>query len=126
MVVHPHTEAAKLKAWAFAKANGGNAICLQRNKRGNVQISFNPEFELDIKPVVEVIRLLESDLFYPGVDYAQAGTLPEIPEWFFFPPASTLFNGTLTAPNTPPTKLDLPTIVGIVSLELNQQLDKPT
>lgn len=52
---------------------------------------------------------------------AREGLVENAPEWFYFPPTMSLFNGSRTAPDVPATNLPLEDIVKVVCLILRQQ-----
>lgn len=104
-------------------------VLIQRRQSGRVNV-FDLGQRLYMDPVVARLRIAEREKKstrgprLPMEVLLARGTLQQIPEWFSFFGAN---NGTITAPNTPVTKLSLDEIVGCVAAGLvRAHRDKPT
>lgn len=96
-------------------------IVVQRRSSGNVQILTSKKACLDLAHVAAAIRRAERRakglpevMSGEGVKLFAEGKVPGAEEWFFFLAGMMLLNGSLSAPETPPTKLTLDQIVDIV------------
>lgn len=104
----------------------GAAIVIQRNSDGHVQIFFNnkiltPQLIENItEDLIEILRLREISLdpsrrlVIRKNELRTAERVGEIPEWYLFKGergGRLILNGSLTAPNVPPTKIPFEEIV---------------
>lgn len=105
-----------------AARNLGAAVIIQRKSTENKQIYFdtNTREATDELPekIISMIRLEECLIRgreIPEVDLRRDGKIREVPEWYYFvaptigkkPPGRFILNGSLTAPDVPPSKIPL-------------------
>jgi hypothetical protein len=116
----------------------GAAIVIQRNTTGHTQVYFNNKILDDLvrkiaEDLVEVLRLreilLDSSKRLPRIKSTlrRTGKIEEVPEWYFFSGEKggcLILNGSLTAPEIPPTKIHLEEISEIVSDVLRSHLEQ--
>lgn len=102
----------------------GAAVVIQRKTSGNVQIHTNNRLGLTLYDVSQMIRLEEAKV--KGVVINEDwkilsfdGKIKGAEEWYFHHKMQALLNGSLTAPNVPPTKISLEKIVELVKLGIN-------
>ncbi len=120
------------KSHVVAMKNGG-VIVIQKNKKGNVQVFFrtdviNEEVSRSIVGEYRALELKAQDKNIPisKKSLYKTGAVPEIPEWYYFlgdkrgdgTRGMFIFNGSLTAPDVPPTRIDLQVIVEVACSEL--------
>jgi hypothetical protein len=112
-------------------------ILIMRRETGNVQIFTRRGKAISLAKPAGIIRQMEMKArgrTHPiGVDFTQPGSILGCQEWFLFQPKNSdmLFNGSLTAPDTPPTRLANDDILKAVTLGLKytrqipQRFDRP-
>lgn len=103
-------------------------IIIQRNSDGHCQIYFNckklkKDAEKLARKIVKLLRTLEAMKSGKKINknLEEIGKLEEIPEWYFFMTPEgcpAIFNGSLTAPLVPITKISLNEIIEIVKASL--------
>jgi hypothetical protein len=115
----------------------GAAIVIQRNTTGHTQVYFNNKIlgirvEKIAEDLIECLRLREI-LLDPSKRLPQksslrsTGKIEEVPEWYFFKGEKggcLLLNGSLTAPDVPPTKIPLEEISEFASDVLRTHLEQ--
>ncbi len=113
--------------------NGGQAaIVIQKHPtKGNVQIFTNKRFRLKLDDVARIIRIEEQKVKGKVIvkDWQKLeseGEVEGIEEWFYHKIGEMLLNGSLTAPNVPPTRLSLQRIKELVAIGLNPQAFEPS
>lgn len=117
----------------FARsAQGGYvAIIIQQQTSGNVQIFTDKRFGIDLRDVVRMIRLEEQKangelITTDWRELEVEGKIEGIEEWYYHREGQMLLNGSLTAPNVPPTRLSLKQIKEIVGIGVNSQAFEPS
>lgn len=94
------------------------AVLIQQNSKGFVYIFTNAFNKLNIKDIVAVIRLREAELNNKPLrhkrDLRSPGKITEVQNWFFHDALNAMMNGSAALAETPPTKIPLEEIVGIV------------
>lgn len=94
-----------------------DAVILKSPTTGQVIIQTRKMSEMTLDHVVGKLRTEEVRLRGGELDYSKSklsGTLSESPEWHFQKATQTIFNGGITHPDTPATKLELEFIVNTV------------
>jgi hypothetical protein len=102
----------------------GAAMVIQKNSSGHVQIYFNNKI---LSPVtierisgdlIEILRMREISLdptkkMPPKNNLRKPEKIEEVPEWYLFVAEGgrLILNGSLTAPDVPPTKIDFSEII---------------
>lgn len=88
------------------------ALVIQMRSSGNVHIFTNKKHKVSLEPLVAAIRKAEKE--FKGEEVTESdeelmaeGRVRGAEEWFFQEAGQTLLNGSLTAPDVPPTKLPL-------------------
>lgn len=111
---------------AVRLSNPAVAVLIQKNSKGNVTIFTNRAHKVDLTDVVRMIRLKEQlvdvyakDAKKDWVQLAMEGEMPGVKNWYYQKEAEMLFNGSLTAPDVPPTKLKLDVILDAVKIGLS-------
>lgn len=100
----------------------GAVIIIQRNSNNHCQFYFNPEKVDDkiIDTIASMVRLEECLIQkrkIPKDDLRKAEWIKMIPEWYYYKaiaipgkkkkPGRFILNGSITAPDVPPTKIPL-------------------
>lgn len=104
------------------------AVVLKRST-GHVAILSNQAMKFPLWEVVREVRIAElerRDIPFRQLGLEkiyQAGTLTEVPEWFYFGPAQQMLNGSWSHPEVPATGLPLRRIVNAVRRGLCRQLE---
>jgi hypothetical protein len=112
--------------------NGGQAaIVIQKHPKGNVQIFTNKRFRLKLFDVVRVIRLEEQKakgkvIVRDWQKLESEGEIEGIEEWFYYKIGEMLLNGSLTAPDVPPSRLSLERIEELVKIALDSRSFEPS
>lgn len=108
------------------ETTGGKiAIIIQKKSSGNVQIFTNRKFGFSLYMVAAQIRLAEQKIQNrpQAKDWREMigeGKVKNAEEWYYFPKGESLFNGSLTSSNTPPTRLPIEKIQQIVRENLRK------
>lgn len=118
----------QLVQYAFGR---GIAFVVMQSPRGNVFFHWNPAFgKPDLEDLVVAVRVEElktngKSIPSERAELAKTGKVNGAECWFyseFAPEQRTKFlNGTLTAPDTPPTKIPIERIMEIVETVFNKQ-----
>jgi len=116
--------------FAFSLHGGRTAIVIQQKSSGNVQIFMNKRFGLWMDDIAQMLRIEEqrvkSNVVITDWEMLKAeGKIDGVEEWYYHRAAQMLLNGSLTAPNVPPTKLSLGKIMKIVKVGVNSQAFEP-
>lgn len=124
-VVSDSTEANKV-----ARADGAD-IVVQQNSAGQVQIYTNNKSSLIIYDLVQAIRVEEQRAKGQIVttnweELGREGKVRGVEEWYHHKPARMLLNGSLSCPDTPPTKLPLPHIKELVRISFDTGKFEPS
>ena len=116
----------------FARSEQGckAAIVIQKNTAGNVAILTSQKFGLALFDVARMIRLAEQlrkgkIVTADWKTLSSEGKIDGAEEWFFHHKLQALLNGSLTAPDTPPTKIPLDVIGETVRVGLNPDSFEP-
>jgi hypothetical protein len=103
-------------------------IFVQQRSNGQIQIFTNKRNRelTNLPDIVKMIRLKEqrtkNTVLTTGfTDLGAEGTVAGAEEWYFHLPGGSLLNGSLTSPDTPPTKLTLEVILKIITVCVNQR-----
>jgi len=116
----------------------GAAMVIQKNSSGHVQIYFNNKI---LSPVtiekisgdlIEILRMREISLdptkkMPPKNNLRKPEKIEEVPEWYLFvgeEGGRLILNGSLTAPDVPPTKIDFSEIIEF-TVDVPAKLPKP-
>ncbi len=117
------------QAWRFGwtQRGGRHAVILCQRSNGQMQIFTNRQFNFNLDQLVIDLRLAElttrGPVEAPPSDVLKReGTMPLVPEWHYFLQGSMIFNGSLTAPNTPVTSLPVDKIVELIIKNLGKQV----
>lgn len=105
----------------------GAAIVVQKNRRGNVVILTDHKFGIKLFDVARMVRLAElrekGDTTRTDWDaLGSEGKVRGVEEWFFHLKLKALLNGSLTAPDTVPTRIALDEIRKLVRVGLSRLL----
>lgn len=116
----------QMSKFARSSFGGGAAIIIQRRSSGNVQIYTNKRYGLTLYDVAQMIRLAEQRakgqvVMTDWETLSSEGKVEGTEEWFFHHAGQMLLNGSLTAPDVPPTKLSLEQIKEMVRIGINPQ-----
>jgi hypothetical protein len=121
----------------------GAAIVIQKNSNGHVQIYFNNKIlspgaiEKISEDLIEILRMREISLDPTKKmpfknNLRKPEKIEEVPEWYLFigeKGGRLILNGSLTAPDVPPTKIELSEIiefaVDVLRNYLENELKKP-
>lgn len=121
----------------FARSSHGGcaAIVIQKHLSGdlagNVQIFTDKRAGIDLRDVIRLIRLEEQKTKGEVVtDRWKAleaeGKVEGAEEWYYHQEGQMLLNGSLTAPNVPPTHLSLKKIKELVKIGVNPRAFEPS
>jgi hypothetical protein len=119
----------------FARSPHGcrAGIVIQQNSSGNVTVQTDQRLNMKLIDTAQILRIEEykaSDGRPPRdwktfwVAMGSDGTVPEVPEWYFFPEAKMLLNGSATT-SAPPTKLPLERVSELVQIGINHKSFEP-
>jgi len=112
-----------------AARSEGASIIVQRDTDGHTQIFFSTEDPLlndniidSIAAMVRLDECLVQGNAIPDVDLSQSEWVDGIPEWYYYKapaiggkkPGRFIMNGSLTAPDVPPSKIPISTLFDIV------------
>jgi hypothetical protein len=112
-----------------ARSQEGAAIVVQRNSNGHTQIYFDSEkvHEQLMDAIVSMVRLeecLAQGREIPKCDLRKPTRIEEIPEWYYYvaptivgkkkKPGRFILNGSLTAPEIPPSKIPWETLLYVI------------
>ncbi len=116
----------QMSKFARSSFGGRAAIIIQKQSLGNVQIYTNKRYGLTLYDVTQMIRLAEQRAKGQVVTtdwktLSSEGKVEGAKEWFFHQTGQMLLNGSLTAPDVPPTRLSLGQIKEIVRIGVNPQ-----
>lgn len=114
----------EIGAYARSKYGVEAQVVIQKNSKGQVSITSQKRASICFDRVVVALRKKEMQLkkiFYPKIDFASDGTIPQIPEWYYDKNAARIFNGSLSATEVPPTKIYFGDIVKMVQHGLSNQ-----
>lgn len=104
---------------------GGASIIIQRDSAGLTQISFNTgnpdindELTNRLAAMIRMEECLVQGRTIPDFDLGSSEWVCEIPEWYYYKapalgnkkPGRFIMNGSLTAPDVPPSKISLETL----------------
>ncbi|OIO39751.1 MAG: hypothetical protein AUJ72_00085 [Candidatus Omnitrophica bacterium CG1_02_46_14] len=102
----------------YAKQNHNAAAVIQKNSNGHVHIFTNAFHRLNIREIVAAIRLRELELNNKPIrklaELRRPGKIIDVQNWFYHDALNAMMNGSAALAETPPTKISLDEIVGIV------------
>jgi hypothetical protein len=102
----------------FLRAAHGFDLLIQRRSTGHTNILTRQLRSIDLRPVVEELRLAEAQKkgFFAGAEeeLQKSGRLDGVPEWYYDTAANTIQNGGVSPEGVNPTALDLDEVVAIV------------
>lgn len=117
------------QAWRFGwtQRGGRHAVILCQRSSGQMQIFTNRQFGFNLDQLAVDLRIGELTTrgpveAPPSNVLRSEGTLPLVPEWHYFSPAMMIFNGSLTAPNTPVTSLTVDKVAELIIKNLGEQV----
>jgi len=121
----------QISKFARSVYGGRAAIVIQKRSSGNIQIFTNKKFGLRLFDVARILRIEEQKVKGKVIvkDWQKLeseGEVEGIEEWFYHKIGEMLLNGSLTAPNVPPTRLSLQRIKELVAIGLNPQAFEPS
>lgn len=102
--------------------HGANAsIVLQKKSSGNVQIFADKKSGVSLSDIAALLRLEEQEqkekfLTTEWDALRSEGNVAGAEEWYYYPTAGFLFNGSLTAPNVKPTRVPFENIKRIIRI----------
>ena len=116
----------QMAGFAHFVRGGRAAIVIQQKSSGNVQIFINKSagLELQFAEIARLVRYAEQNVREnilttdPQILSAE-GIVPGAEVWHCFTQGQMLLNGSLTAPNVPPTHLSLKVIQDLVRIGVN-------
>jgi len=111
----------KISPYARSEHGGYCAVVIQKKPNGQVQIHTNRYHKLELDEVAKALRQMEEKAGGVKANPATFGDEGFIGVWYYHKGLNALFNGTITAPNVPPTKLSLEQIERIVRDNLKQK-----
>ncbi|KKQ77548.1 MAG: hypothetical protein A3A96_02355 [Candidatus Zambryskibacteria bacterium RIFCSPLOWO2_01_FULL_39_39] len=124
-IVTVKTDCEAVGKYIRSEYGGGADIIIQKNSRRQVQIFTDKRSGLNMTDTAQILRLVEQESKDQEVvtsDWnllAGEGKVIGAEEWYFFPTGNMLLNGSLTAPNTPPTNIALQDIQSLVKIGVN-------
>ena len=117
--------------FAVVAREAGALVVIQKQKTEHTQIFFDfrrirrSEITDNIVAALRLSEMIKRNIPFAGERnkkyLTQLGVIPEVPQWYYFAGETgntIILNGSLTAPERPPTKLSLEEIVAIVKLAL--------
>lgn len=116
------SDAKRLHSYAFHKDNVG--VFVIRRSNGQIQIFPNQKHRLDMDGVVAEVRLAEAEATGETInpnDLSKEGKVKGAKAWHYQAETGIVMNGSLTAQNGQPTRLDLQTVVKCVIKGLLQE-----
>jgi len=121
----------QISKFARSVYGGRAAIVIQKRSSGNIQIFTNKKFGLGLFDVARMIRIEEQQAKRKLITtdwkvLESEGKVEGVEEWFYHLEGQMLLNGSLTAPDVPPTKLSLGKIKRIVQIGVNPQAFEPS
>jgi|GEM_PF-604150 len=127
MIVTFESDNPAVSRYARSKKFGCNAaVVIQKNSKGQVQVYASKRHGVNLDDVAKMLRLHEQRVKKNicTTDWRELGAHGRVTgaeEWWFHKEAGMLLNGSLSAPDVPPTNLDLETIRDIVAVGINPQ-----
>jgi len=116
--------------YALSISGGQAGVVIIQNTSGNVQIFTSKRFGLKLSELARIIRIEEQKakgkILIRDWKKLESEEVEEIKEWFYFQKGEMLLNGSLTAPDVPPTRLSLKKIEELVKIGLNPQTFEPS
>lgn len=117
----------------FARSQYGcqAAMVIQKRSSGNVFIQTNQRFGLRLHDVVQTLRIREREVkgWKGQSDWktlAVEGRVEGAEEWWFQEKTQSVFNGSLTATDVPPTRIPFEEIVQIVRIGIDPLSFEPS
>lgn len=115
-------------AWRYGwtEKGGRHAVILLCQPNGHMQIFTNNRYNFNSDDLAAGLRLAELAANGRTDELSREqligeGTLPCVPEWHYFTPTGSIFNGALTSPGTPATALSVDTVVALIVKHLEPQ-----
>lgn len=112
----------------YARSPHGDqpAVTVQMRSSGNVVILSNKYNNIDLRDVSSVIQVEEAILRGERIpNWKELREELQHGVWYYFVPGQAVFNGSLTSPDTPPTRQELSRIVELVKLALSPNEFEP-
>ncbi len=102
------------------------AVTVQMRSTGNVVILSNKYDNINLRDVSSAIQVEEAILRDERIpSWEELRQELQHGVWYYFVPGQAVFNGSLTSPETPPTKQDLERIVELVKIALSNNEFEP-
>ncbi len=109
----------------YAKQKENCAVVIQKNSQNHVFIFTNAFFRLNIKNIVAAIRFKEAELCGKKINniasLKKPGKILEVQNWFYHESLNAIMNGSAALAETPPTKIPIEDIVGLVVFGLSSE-----
>lgn len=114
-----------IAAYARSKYGASAALVIQRNSKGQVSITTQKQARMQLDEVIRLIRIEELKLDSIGTRFNNTqltieGNMVQGDKWYYDKPAMRIFNGSLSAPNVPSTKIQFKHLVELVKKGLNR------
>ncbi len=119
------TDEEAVRRVAFSAAGGYCSVLVQKSSCG-VQIFTNRSHNVFLDDVICILRVTELAVQKRSgrpnfKQLCQPGALDAVPEWFYYKEGNMIFNGSLTHPDVPSTRLPMSKIVSAVKLGLSTE-----
>lgn len=123
-VVFIESDDTKVATYARSVMGCQAAMVVQKGSSGNVQVYTNKKRGLKITDVVKCLRVAEQQkkgrvIVTDWKRLAYEDKLPEVLEWYYHQEGQMLLNGSLSAPDVPPTKIPWDEIKELVLLGID-------
>lgn len=112
----------------YARSQFGDrpAVTVQMRSTGNVVILSNKYDQIDLRDVSSAIQVEEAILRGERIpNWEELRQELQHGVWYYFVPGQAVFNGSLTSPDTPPTRQELGRIVELVKIALSMDEFEP-
>jgi hypothetical protein len=107
-----------------SQAGGAYDIVVQRQPSGHILITTRPAKKIDLRCFTTLVRIKELMLQQrtpeqPFMYFAQGGSVPEVPEWYFDTTTNTLSNLSIHH-EVPPSRLTVPDLITILEVGISK------
>lgn len=112
----------------YARSQFGDkpAVTIQMRSTGNVVILSNKYEGIDLRDVSSAIQVEEAILRGERIpNWEELRQELQHGVWYYFVPGQAVFNGSLTSPDTPPTRQPLDRLVELVKIALSFDVFEP-